>query len=130
MGSTAVPGALTKGDLDTNVRLANRDEFDQVVEFLRDLFAMHQPQNWTDGYASFADEHSYGLPVGIQVTIRGHPDDKFIGQRDRLAASPDLIEKYNVLKVRFEGRDMDDYREAKWAFIATYLVEGAHDRPE
>jgi uncharacterized protein len=125
MGSTAVPGVLTKGDLDINVRLQNREEFDRVVTFLAGHFAIHQPQNWIDGYASFADEHSYALPVGIQVTILGHPEDKFIGQRDRLAANPELVAKYNALKMSFEGRDANDYRASKWEFIETYLSGGS-----
>jgi GrpB-like predicted nucleotidyltransferase (UPF0157 family) len=121
MGSTAVPGALTKGDLDINVRVRRDDQFRQVVEFLRRRFTVQQPQNWTDGYASFADERSYELPVGIQVTVMGHADDKFLRQRDQLAASTELVESYNKLKMRFQGGDVDAYREAKWAFIETHL---------
>ena len=49
----------------------------QVVEFLRRRFTVQQPQNWTDGYASFADERSYELPFPIGpralAGVRGEP---------------------------------------------------------
>jgi GrpB-like predicted nucleotidyltransferase (UPF0157 family) len=123
MGSTAVPGALTKGDLDVNVRVSNRKQFHHIVEWLRSRFPVHQPENWTASYASFADEHEYELPVGIQVTIRGDVDDKFVCQRDRLASSPELLAMYNNLKMTFESGDVDAYREAKWAFIEEHLCD-------
>ncbi len=121
MGATAVPGLLTKGDVDVNVRVAAID-FPAVIEFLERHFSVHQPQNWSDGYASFADDYSYALPTGVQVTIVGHPDDKFLAQRDRLAADPKLIALYNELKREHDGGTMEGYRSAKWAFIATHLA--------
>jgi GrpB-like predicted nucleotidyltransferase (UPF0157 family) len=123
MGATAVPGLLTKGDVDVSVRVPERD-FVRAVELLRSHFEVHQPHNWTDGYASFVDDRSYSLPVGVQVTVKGHREDKFLAQRDRLLARPDLLAAYNDLKCRYEGADMDEYRAAKQAFIAEHL-EGA-----
>jgi uncharacterized protein len=120
MGATAIPGLLTKGDVDVNVRVAAGD-FAPLVEFLGRRFEINQPQNWTEGFASFADETNYALPVGVQVTILCHADDVYIAQRDRLAARPDLIAEYNQLKSGYEGSDMDDYRTAKWAFIDAHL---------
>ncbi len=120
MGGTAVPGLLTKGDVDVNVRV-DRVEFDRTVAFLRLHFHVHQPGNWTDGYASFADDKTYPLPVGVQVTIRGHRDDRFLSHRDRLAGDRALIERYNELKREYEGAPMVAYRQAKWAFIAQHL---------
>ncbi len=51
MGSTAIPGVLTKGDVDVNVRVAGED-FGRLIEFLRLRFTVHQPENWDDGFAS------------------------------------------------------------------------------
>lgn len=84
-------------------------------------FEVGQPENWNDGFASF-NAHHFDLPVGVHVTAVGHPEDKFILQRDRLASSPDLVRQYNELKIRFEGCDMDEYRRAKWAFIDQHLA--------
>jgi len=120
MGATAIPGLLTKGDVDVNVRVSAGD-FVRVVDFLRLHFEINQPDNWTDGFASFADDTHYALPVGVQVTVIDHPDDVFVGQRDRLASQPDLIERYNELKARYEGSEMEEYRTAKWAFIEAHL---------
>jgi GrpB-like predicted nucleotidyltransferase (UPF0157 family) len=120
MGGTAVPGLLTKGDVDVSVRVTS-ESFAAACEVLRNSFVVHQPENWTDGYASFADESSYPLPVGVQVTIMGHSDDRFLQQRDRLLDDPALVAKYNDLKRAYEGSTQDEYRPAKWAFIEKYL---------
>lgn len=120
MGATAVPGLLTKGDVDVSVRV-NAESFAAACDVLRNSFAVHQPENWTDGYASFAGDASYPLPVGVQVTISGHSDDRFLQQRDRLLNDPALVAKYNDLKRTYEGSTQAEYRPAKWAFIEEYL---------
>jgi GrpB-like predicted nucleotidyltransferase (UPF0157 family) len=120
MGATAIPGLLTKGDVDVSVRV-DAEEFPRVVEFLGAHFNVHQRHNWTNSYASFADDDRYSLPVGIQATVVDGREDTFVAQRDRLAARPQLIAEYNALKRRYEGADMDEYRAAKHAFIAAHL---------
>ena len=123
MGATAIPGLLTKGDVDVNVRVAH-DDLQPLLDLLRQHLRVHQSENWTDGYASFADDDGHSLPVGVQVTVRGHADDKFLIQRDRLAGAPRLIAQYNELKRRLEGATMTEYRQAKWEFIAQHLDPG------
>ncbi len=54
VGSTSIPGALTKGDLDLLVRV-DAAAFDAAVVALRELYVVHQPENWTPTYASFLD---------------------------------------------------------------------------
>ena len=120
IGGTAIPGLLTKGDVDVNVRVSTGD-FARLVEFLQLHFEINQPDNWTSGFASFADDTHYALPVGVQATVIDHLDDVFVGQRDRLASQPDLITRYNELKARYEGSEMEEYRTAKWAFIEAHL---------
>jgi len=120
IGATSVPGLLTKGDVDINVRVSRQD-FPKAVELLKSNFGVAQPENWGDGFASFSDEGSYELPVGVQLTIIGESEDKFAGQQARLVTSPELVQRYNALKREYQGKEMGAYRDAKWAFIAEFL---------
>ena len=115
IGATAVPGLLTKGDLDINIRVES-DKFDTTVDALKKLFEMNQPHNWTPNYASFKVDTTYDLPVGIQLTVIGTPDDEFLKHRDTLQADPKLVAELNEIKQKFEGKEMSEYREGKGKF--------------
>lgn len=116
IGGTAVPGLLTKGDLDINVRV-DKETFPLAVEALRKLYVVNQPENWTDAFASFKDDTSFVLPLGIQVTVVGSPEDHFIKHRDAFLRDSTLVKKFNDLKRKFDGRDMASYRSAKAKFL-------------
>ena len=64
VGATAVPGALTKGDLDVLVRVP-ASRFAQSVAALGDLYAVHQAHNWTETLASFIDPAARAPAVGV-----------------------------------------------------------------
>ncbi len=112
IGSTAIPGTLTKGDVDINVRL-KLEEFDEVVEILKTLYKINQPENWTKEFASFKDD---SRDLGIQVTVLGSAEDYFVAQREYLKSHPEAVTELNALKERFEGKNMDEYRGAKEEF--------------
>lgn len=115
IGSTSIPGSLTKGDLDINVRV-EREAFADAVAVLSEHFAINQPDNWQGDFASYNDDET-SMDVGIQLTSIGSPSDDFVSLRDRVAADPDLIEEYNGIKRMHEGGDMDAYRKDKAAFF-------------
>jgi GrpB-like predicted nucleotidyltransferase (UPF0157 family)/GNAT superfamily N-acetyltransferase len=115
IGATALPGGLTKGDVDVNVRV-EPDEFADVVTALSARFDTAQPQNWTETFASFSDERC-GLPVGIQVTARGSDDDFLVAARDRLRADPALRRKYDQLKQETAPAGRAAYWQAKNDFL-------------
>ncbi len=116
IGGTAVPNLLTKGDLDINVRVSAAD-FSKTVEILKGLYEINQPENWSNSYASFKDNNSYILPVGIQVSVIDSTQDFFLKHRDALLNNPVLVDKFNQVKKAFEAKDMDDYRTAKRKFL-------------
>lgn len=125
IGGTAVPGLLTKGDLDINVRV-NKGDFIAAVEILRKHYEINQPEHWTDAFASFKDDTSYVLTLGIQVTVIGSSDDHFVKHRDALRSDPALVEEFNKLKRAFDGKDMESYRKAKGEFLKTLPTEPPH----
>ncbi len=117
VGSTSIPGAVTKGDLDLLVTV-EPDAFNSAIAALRTSYAVHQPENWTPTYASFVDPAASMPPVGVQLVVRGTPDEAmFVGFRDALRADPALVERYNAFKVEHAGETYDVYTAAKDAFI-------------
>jgi GrpB-like predicted nucleotidyltransferase (UPF0157 family)/GNAT superfamily N-acetyltransferase len=115
VGATSLPDGLTKGDVDVNVRV-HADQFDDVVAALSTRFEAAQPQNWTATFASFSDDRG-GLPVGIQVTVRGSDDDFLVAARDRLRADAGLRRKYDRIKQGTAAAGRAAYWQAKNDFL-------------
>jgi len=116
IGSTAISGSITKGDLDVNVRV-KQHEFTKAVTLLRAMYSINQPTNRTATFASLKDD-SLGMDFGVQLTTIGSSEDTFLVHRDILLSYPELVEQLNILKMKFEGKLMDEYRKAKSDFFA------------
>jgi GrpB-like predicted nucleotidyltransferase (UPF0157 family) len=117
IGSTSVPGAMTKGDLDLLVSVPS-GQFEWGTAALQKRYVIHQPENWTATYASFKEEPEDEIPVGAQLVVVGsHDESLFIEWRQRLTAEPELLAEYNALKRGQIGADPDAYVSAKAGFI-------------
>jgi GrpB-like predicted nucleotidyltransferase (UPF0157 family) len=121
VGATAVPGALTKGDVDVLVRVPERD-FAEAVLLLRGRYIVHQPHNWSGTLASFKVRGRSEPPVGVQLVVAGSDSDDFFGPfRDALINEPALLAEYNELKQRLDGLDYESYTERKGEFVERVL---------
>ncbi|MFN8587362.1 MAG: GrpB family protein [Candidatus Eisenbacteria bacterium] len=123
VGSTAVPGSLTKGDLDVCV-CVGADAFAAADQALAHVFARNEGSTRTPTFSAF-ECTVHGVPVGVQLVVEGSADDVFVAWRDLLRADPGLRTEYDALKRRFEGAPMERYREAKSAFIEERLGRGS-----
>lgn len=120
IGATAVPGCLTKGDLDVVVRI-EANAFAEADRVLAQRFSRNEGSKRTGSFSAFEDAHA--VPhLGVQLTVKGGADDYFHLFVDALKADPALVEAYNALKVRLAGQPMELYREAKSAFIRNVLA--------
>ena len=88
VGSSSIPGALTLGDLDIQVR-------------------------WEEGLALLHWKDHPEIPMSIVVTVIDSPNDNYHKERDLFKNNPHLLEKYNNLKRGFEGKSVEDYKAAK-----------------
>lgn len=113
IGSTAIAGSITKGDLDINVRVL-KGHFNEAVAELKKLYDINQPENWNGDFASFKNDD---LDVGIQLTVLGSKADDFVKLRDILINNPAYLAEYNQMKQKYESKDMDEYRSAKADFF-------------
>lgn len=119
VGATAIPGCLTKGDLDLVVRCKATD-FAKADRVLADRFARNLGSLSTANFSAFEDAASVP-PCGVQLTVRGGPLDVFHLFADALRNDAILVGRYNALKRRYDGRSMDAYRDAKAAFVHSVL---------
>jgi GrpB-like predicted nucleotidyltransferase (UPF0157 family) len=117
IGATALPTGLTKGDVDVNIRI-DTDGFTRAVDVLRRHYDPAQEHNWTPTYASFSPD-SYPLPLGIQVTVIGSPDDFLLALRDAMLTTPAILDEYSECKRRAAPLGPDAYWDAKDTFLRT-----------
>lgn len=113
VGATAIPGCLTKGDLDLVVRVEAAD-FPLAEACLAARFGRNTGSVRTDDFAAFADD---ALALGIQLTAKDGRFDTFHRFTAALQADALLVERYNALKRRCAGGSMAAYRAEKAAFI-------------
>lgn len=119
IGATAVPGCLTKGDLDVVIRVPAQ-AFRDADAFLATRFQRNIGSIRTDNFSAFEDETT-DPHLGIQLTAIDGPQDFFHLFVDELFRSPNLVHEYNDLKRSFDGSDMGTYRAAKNAFVESVL---------
>lgn len=112
VGSTSIPGAITKGDLDIQVRIS-KEGFAEAIEKLRRRYTDSHPEIWRDGFASFQNYANPDIPIGVQLTIRDTAYDDFYIMRDEFINNPQLLQQYNSFKKDFEGKPEPDYKMAK-----------------
>lgn len=121
IGSTSIPGALTKGDVDLLVQ-ADSSNFDSTVEPISRLYQVNEGMEGTPFFASFKgvrNEIDFGVQVG------GDDSFDFIAFRNALRASPSLLAEYNSLKLASKDLAMKAYREKKQLFIERVLSRQA-----
>lgn len=113
VGSTAVPGSITKGDIDIQVRV-DKNRFDEACKLLAENYNPNRKgEIWRDGFASFEDYDNPAIPVGIQLTVTGSKYDEFYKIRDLFIEDKELLNRYNGIKRSCEGKTYGEYRKHK-----------------
>lgn len=88
VGSTAIPGSLTKGDLDIQVRISP-EKFKHAVNILSEMYETNNGSIKTKEFRAFKDDET-NPPLGIQLTVIGSEFDFFWKFRDVLLQNMDL----------------------------------------
>ena len=122
VGSTAVPGSLTKGDLDIQVRVRAED-FAAAERALGSTYGRNTGSSHLPGVFAAFERAGGPVSVGVQLTTIGSELDVFWRFREVLLARPDLRLTYDALKRAHEGGAMDAYRAAKSALFDRLLTE-------
>lgn len=126
IGSSAIKGAVSKGDLDILVRIegAQFAEAQAAIETLG--FTVKQGTLRTDSLCMLEGPQG----IAVQLIERGSKFEMFARFRDLMNAAPDLVEKYNALKMSSTGLSEEEYRARKSKFIEALLGDVATLRSE
>jgi hypothetical protein len=112
VGGRSVVGALSRGDVDLHLRVAPGD-FDAAVEVLDATYRVVHREIWQPTLATF--EVGGEVDIGVAVTPTGSSHDlRFARAWARLAREPELLERYNAIKL---GSRSDDYEDRKARFF-------------
>lgn len=120
IGSTAIPGSMTKGDLDIQVRV-EAALFPIAVQRLSTLYKLNEGSTQTDSFRAFKDD-SENPPLGVQLTVIDSEYDFFWKFRNILLMNDKYQKQYDDLKKNYEGKDMEHYREAKSEFFEKLMA--------
>lgn len=124
IGATAVPGSLTKGDVDLLLRVPP-ERFQDALATLKSHYAPNSPDDWTPTLASFKEQPEKDIPVGIQLVVaNGINDQLFMRWRDLLRSDPQILARYNEFKSAHADDDYETYTAAKGRFIEELLGNG------
>ncbi len=121
VGASAVPGAISKGDLDVFVGIKRR-EFENAIRALNGLGYAAKEDTLRTESLCMMETGKYDSPVAIQLVENGSRFEMFLTFRDALRQDGSLLRAYNEMKRNCEGRSEEHYRVAKASFIEAALT--------
>lgn len=119
IGASAIPTAISKGDLDIFVGV-EAFELERAVQLLVTL-GFQEKFDTLRTLELCMLESSSTEDVAIQVVASGSEFEFFLIFRDKLRSNMSLVQQYNELKLSCEGLSQDTYRLKKSAFIEQVL---------
>ncbi|MFI8009438.1 GrpB family protein [Acinetobacter sp. ABJ_C4_1] len=119
IGSSAVPNAISKGDLDIYIEVMP-EQFEFAIEQLKTLnFIEKQNTLRTDELCMLQSLNNDD--VAFQIVVTDSVFTFFLTFRNKLIDSPRLVKEYNQLKLECSHLDHDQYRTIKSDFINRVL---------
>ncbi len=127
IGSSAMPGVISKGDLDVFVGV-DADQFASAVKSIGQLgFRVKEDTLRTDQLCPF-EGFGFPLDVGIQLVELGSRFESFRRFRELLTSNLYLRDRYNQVKRAAAPLDENSYRAAKQKFIQEVLCDAKISR--
>ncbi|QRQ12093.1 GrpB family protein [Acinetobacter pittii] len=119
IGSSAIPNAISKGDLDIYVEV-KPDQFKFAIERLKTLNFIEK-QNTLRTHELCILESLNNDDVAFQIVVTDSVFTFFLAFKNKLINSPTLVNEYNQLKLQCSHLDPDQYRTIKSDFINRVL---------
>lgn len=124
IGASAIPGAVSKGDLDICVVVAPQQHAQSVQTLEAAGYAIKADTLRTPALCMLLSPRT-DMDVALQVVARGSEFEFFLHFRDALRSDPRLVEQYNRLKHQFAASGEERYRAEKSRFITAVLTAHA-----
>lgn len=119
IGSSAIPNAISKGDLDIYIEVIP-EQFKFAIEQLKTLnFIEKQNTLRTDELCML--ESLNNDDVAFQIVVTDSVFTFFLAFKNKLINSSTLVNEYNELKLQCSHLDPDQYRTIKSDFINRVL---------
>ncbi|MFT4020958.1 MAG: GrpB family protein [Acinetobacter sp.] len=119
IGSSAIPHAISKGDLDIYIEVES-SQFEKAISLLTTL-SFKEKQNTLRTPDLCMLESCNGDNVAFQLVRTGSKFQNFLTFRDQLCLSSSLLAQYNSLKQNCIGMHPSEYRQIKASFIEQVL---------
>lgn len=119
IGSSAIPNAISKGDLDIYIEV-KPDQFKFAIERLKTLNFIEK-QNTLRTHELCMLESLNNDDVAFQIVVTDSIFTFFLTFKNKLISSPKLVNEYNELKLQCSHLDPDQYRTIKSDFINRVL---------
>ena len=120
VGSSAIPGAYSRGGVDVCVA-APRDAFDEALGVLCEAgYVQRSLDDGADRRATLAAAHG-DVPLTLRLIESGSKHESLMRLRDALRADPTLLARYNAIKIEAGPLGAAAYADAKAAFFADVL---------
>lgn len=116
IGSSSIPGCISKGDLDVYVAVDFAQHKKAIVEIQKLGFTIKQDTLRTENLCMLEDDY-----IAIQLVSKNSDFTNFINFRDALINDRELVKQYNQLKQSCMDLNMTDYRKVKSKFIEKTL---------
>lgn len=115
VGSTAIPGPMTKKDVDIQIRVKAKN-FERAKKVLRIFYKEHHKEIWNQNFAIFTKSDDE-FTIDLMLTVKDSTHDDFYKTRDYLIENPRKLAEYNELKMNHAGKDYQEYIKAKQNFF-------------
>jgi len=119
IGSSAIPNAISKGDLDIYIEVKS-EHFEFAIAHLKTLNFIEK-QNTLRTHELCMLESLNNDDVAFQIVVTDSVFTFFLTFRNKLMDSPALVNEYNQLKLECSHLDHDQYRAIKSDFISRVL---------
>lgn len=119
IGSSAIPNAISKGDLDIYIEVMS-EQFEFAIEQLKTLKFIEK-QNTLRTHELCMLESLNNDDVAFQIVVTDSVFTFFLAFKNKLINSPTLVNEYNQLKLQCSHLDPDQYRTIKSDFINRVL---------
>jgi GrpB-like predicted nucleotidyltransferase (UPF0157 family) len=120
VGSSSVPGAISKGDLDICVSVLATD-FKSGLERLQVLGYTIKNDTLRTEQLCMLEASRKDISLAIQLIEKDSEFEFFHKFRDALLANPALVDRYNEMKLKFSSQGSQTYRDEKAKFIRSVL---------
>ncbi|MEA9357583.1 GrpB family protein [Bacteriovorax sp. PP10] len=120
IGSSAVPGSISKGDLDVFVGV-DHSHFNQALSLIKSLDFYEKKGTFRSDELCMLVTDKFNYDVAVQLVSNGSEFEDFLKFRDLLKTNDEFVKEYNEVKLMAQYLDGNEYRQKKSIFITKIL---------